>query len=55
MFAGYETTSTMLSYSAHTLAKYQDEQKRLYDEIKEFFDSDNDVINHKEFFKSHMS
>nr|QVK45587.1 cytochrome P450 [Brachionus paranguensis] len=43
MFAGYETTSTMLSYSAHTLAKYQDEQKRLYDEIKEFFDSDNDA------------
>lgn len=42
MFAGYETTSTMLSYAAHTLAKHQEEQRKLYEEIKMFFE--NEVI-----------
>nr|ATW72310.1 cytochrome p450 CYP3045C19 [Brachionus calyciflorus] len=42
MFAGYETTSTMLSFSIHTLAKYQDQQKRVHEEIKSFFDSEPD-------------
>nr|UOU03269.1 cytochrome P450 3045C5-2 [Brachionus rubens] len=42
MFAGYETTSNTLGYCFHVLAKYQDEQKRLYDEIRSVFDSEAD-------------
>ena len=33
MLAGYETTSTTLSYSAFVLAKHQNEQIKLFDEI----------------------
>ena len=40
MLAGYETTSTTLSYCAYVLSKHPQEQQRLYDEISSVFDSD---------------
>ena len=33
MLAGYETTSTTLSYASFVLARYPDEQVKLLDEI----------------------
>ena len=33
MFAGYDTTSTTLSYASFVLARYPDEQAKLLDEI----------------------
>lgn len=40
MLAGYETTSTALSYSSHVLATHPEEQIKLYDEILTNFGSD---------------
>ena len=40
MLAGYETTSTTLSYCTYILAKYPDEQQKLYDEISSFYADD---------------
>ena len=37
MLAGYETTSTTLSYCTYVLAKYPDEQQKLLDEINSFY------------------
>ncbi len=37
MLAGYETTSTTLSYSSYVLAKYPKEQEKLYDEIYSYY------------------
>ena len=45
MLAGYETTSTTLSYCTYVLAKYPDEQQKLYDEISSFYsDESNEVV-----------
>nr|AHL88987.1 cytochrome p450 3045C4 [Brachionus koreanus] len=45
MLAGYETTSTALSYSTHVLATHPDEQIRLHDEICSAFANDLSLIN----------
>nr|AHL88986.1 cytochrome p450 3045C3 [Brachionus koreanus] len=45
MLAGYETTSTALSYSTHVLATHPDEQIRLHDEIISAFGNDLSLIN----------
>ena len=45
MLAGYETTSTTLSYSSHVLATHPDEQLRLHDEISAAFGNDFSLIN----------
>nr|QVK45584.1 cytochrome P450 [Brachionus paranguensis] len=45
MLAGYETTSTALSYSSHVLATHPDEQLRLHDEISSVFGNDLSLIN----------
>ncbi len=42
MLAGYETTSTTLSYSTYVLAKFQGEQQKLYEEISSCFNSNSD-------------
>ncbi|RMZ99029.1 cytochrome P450 3A29-like [Brachionus plicatilis] len=44
MFAGYETTSTTLTYASFILAKNSEEQQKLYDLLKSEFDSE-DYIN----------
>lgn len=43
MLAGYETTSTTLNYCTYVLAKHQEEQIKLLDEINSFFSHDSDV------------
>lgn len=40
MLAGYETTSTCLTYATHILAKYPDEQEKLFDEVNQYFPDD---------------
>nr|QEV83808.1 cytochrome P450 [Brachionus rotundiformis] len=45
MLAGYETTSTTLSYASHVLATHPDEQLRLHDEISAAFGNDLSLIN----------
>jgi cytochrome P450 len=44
MIAGYETTSTTLTYCTYILAKHPDEQQKLFDEIASNFNKDSDVI-----------
>ncbi|RNA25033.1 cytochrome p450 -like protein, partial [Brachionus plicatilis] len=43
MLAGYETTSSALTYACFVLVKYQDEQKKLYQIIKSHFSSDRQI------------
>ncbi|CAF0926627.1 unnamed protein product [Brachionus calyciflorus] len=43
MFAGYETTSTTLSYATYILAKYPDEQLKLFEAISTVLDKEEDV------------
>lgn len=43
MLAGYETTSTALSYASHILAFHQDVQQKLYEEITETYGSSSKV------------
>ena len=43
MLAGYETTSTTLTYCSFVLAKYPDEQQKLYDEISSVFGMSDDI------------
>jgi cytochrome P450 len=38
MVAGYETTSTALTYSLFVLARYPDEQEKLFNELHQNFD-----------------
>ncbi len=38
MLAGYETTSTTLTYSSFVLAKYPKEQEKLFDEIFSYYE-----------------
>ncbi|CAF1007044.1 unnamed protein product, partial [Brachionus calyciflorus] len=45
MLAGYETTSTALSYSSIILSTHPEEQSKLYDEISSAFGSDTNSIN----------
>lgn len=42
LIAGYETTATTLHYSSFVLSKYPDIQKKLYDNIRDTFDSVSD-------------
>jgi cytochrome P450 len=43
MLAGYETTSTTLTYCSFVLAKHPDEQQKLYDEISSVFGTSDDI------------
>ena len=43
MLAGYETTSTCLTYATYVFAKHHDEQEKLYDEINGHFGNDSNV------------
>ena len=43
MLAGYETTSTTLTYVCHTLAKFPDEQEKVYDEMYNYFNINNET------------
>lgn len=43
MLAGYETTSTFLSYASHTLVFHQDVQQKLFEEIIETYGCDSEV------------
>ena len=45
MLAGYETTSTTLSYCTYVLAKHPEEQQKLYDEISSVFNIENNAID----------
>ena len=45
MLAGYETTSTTLSYCTYVLAKQPEEQQKLVDEINSLFNQEEYVIN----------
>jgi cytochrome P450 len=44
MLAGYETTSTCLSYCSYVLATNQEEQQKVRDEIDSIFAPDSPVI-----------
>lgn len=43
MLAGYETTSTSLTYCTFVLATNQDEQQKLRSEIEQYFPKDSNV------------
>lgn len=47
MLAGYETTSTTLSYASHVLATNTDEQVKLYEEISSQFGTNSSVIDYE--------
>ena len=40
MLAGYETTSTTLSYCTYVLAKYPEEQQKLFEEIASVYNNE---------------
>ena len=42
LIAGYETTATALHYSSFVLSKHADIQKKLNENIRDFFESDTD-------------
>ena len=44
MLAGYETTSSTLTYCSYILAKYPDEQHKLIDEINSHFNKESKVM-----------
>ncbi|CAF1054545.1 unnamed protein product, partial [Brachionus calyciflorus] len=43
LLAGYETTSTALTYASFVLIKYPDEQAKLYDMIKSKFETEHEI------------
>ncbi len=43
MLAGYETTSTTLTYCTYVLATHPDEQQKLHDEINSHFGNEESV------------
>jgi cytochrome P450 len=43
MLAGYETTSTTLTYCTYVLATHLDEQQKLFDEINAHFGNEESV------------
>nr|ARQ84123.1 cytochrome P450 [Brachionus plicatilis] len=43
MIAGYETTSIALTYACYCLAKYQGEQAKVYEAIRQHFDSEEEI------------
>lgn len=43
MIAGYETTSTTLTYACFVLARHPEEQETLYNDIVSQFPDDSDV------------
>ena len=49
MIAGYETSSTALTYCTYMLAKYPEEQLKLFNEIDSHFNQDQKVISIKKF------
>nr|UOU03266.1 cytochrome P450 3045C6-2 [Brachionus rubens] len=48
MLAGYETTSTTLSYASYILSIHPEEQVKLYEEITSQFGTDKRAINYEE-------
>ncbi|XP_066944032.1 cytochrome P450 3A29-like [Macrobrachium rosenbergii] len=59
LLAGYETTSTMLSYTTYLLAKHPDVQQRLYEEIVQHLNEEEevtyDMINELEYLDMVMN
>ena len=47
MLAGYETTSTALSYSTYILATIPEEQQKLRDEIDSHYSDESNVLSFK--------
>ena len=47
MIAGYETSSTALTYCTYMLAKYPEEQLKLFSEIDSHFNQDLKVFSKK--------
>ena len=45
LIAGYETTSTTLAYMSYYLALYPDLQRKLQDEIDEYFPNHADSVS----------
>ncbi len=45
LLAGYETTSSSLTYAMYVLANHPDEQQILIDEIDSFYSNSADVRN----------
>ena len=43
MLAGYETTSSTLTYCTYILAKHPEEQQKLFDEINSHFNQETKV------------
>ena len=52
LLAGYETTSSALGFAAHELSIHQDIQKKLQDEIDEYFpDGVSKTVKENEYLK----